>query len=134
MSDAQIFDDFAQLVTAFAAQSSPPIPVSYPAIPFTPPADALWLELTWVPNRSTEYGMDDEGPTLMQGLAQVSVCYRPGAGILGGLGVAEALINALPKGTIFGDARTEGRAWVSGVIEDPDRIAHPVTIPWRAMV
>lgn len=131
MSDEAIYDTFAGLVGTFAAGLSPALDVAYPGLKFDPPDTGMWLELTWIPNEPVNYGMANEGPRLLQGLAQVSVCYRPGTGIVDGLRVAGQVITEFEKGTTFAGVRVERRPWVANVIETPERVAHPVTVPWR---
>lgn len=131
MSDDLIYDGFCDLLAAFAAQFSPPLSVAYPGIGFTPPSAGQWLELVWIPNETENYGTADDDPSLLQGLAQVNVCYRPGPGIVGGLALAKQVIAAFGKGTEFAGMRVYRKPWVASVIEDPERVMHPVTIPWR---
>lgn len=129
MSEAEFYDEFATLLTTFAAARS--LPVSFPGVHFNSPDEGTWLEATWIPNRPLNYGMSDDGPTLLQGFAQVSVCYRPGTGIVDGQQLAGEVVAAFGKGVRFGDARVYERPAISSAIEDPERIAVPVTILWR---
>ncbi len=132
MNDDAIYDDFAVKLSAFAAQLSPALPVGFPGTGFTPPATGAWLEAVWIPNRTVNYGTANDAPSLLQGMAQVNVCYRPGEGIVGGLRLAGAVVEAFAKGTRFADiVRVYEKPWIANVIEDPDRVMHPVTIPWR---
>lgn len=131
MSDSAIFDAFAELLAAFAAGQSPALTVAYPGIGFTPPTAGEWLELVWIPNETQNYGIADDGPSLLQGLAQVNVCYRPGHGIVRGLALCDAVVIAFAKGTEFAEMRVYRKPWVASVIEDPERVMHPITIPWR---
>lgn len=132
MSDEAIYDDFCTKLSTFAGGFSPPLQVAFPGIGFTPPAAGMWLELQWVPNETVNYGMADDAPVLMQGLAQVGVCYRPGGGLMAGLQLAGAVVAAFPKGTRIADlVRVYRKGWVASVIEDPERLMHPVIIPWQ---
>lgn len=131
MSDDAIYDAFAGLVGTFAGQFSPALKVSYPGVGFAPPTAGAWLEVQWFPNQTQNYGLDDDGPSLLQGFGQVSVCYRPGGGIVSGLALARLVTAAFGKGTTFGGVRVYRKPWVSSVIQDPERIAHPVTIMWH---
>ena len=132
MKDA--YDDFGIKLDAFAAQFSPPLQVAYPGIPFTPPSAGPWLEASWMPNRSENYGISDDGPTLEQGMAQVMVCERPGQGLISTLDLDEQVIAAFNKGTMLGPVRVYVRPYAAAVLEEPERIAVPVTIPWRGFV
>lgn len=132
MSEASIYDDFCTKLSAFAAGVSPALGVAFPGIGFEPPSDGFWLEARWIPNETANYGTANDAPSLMQGLAQVNVCYRPGGGIVDGLALAGEVIAAFGKGTVFDDSvRVYRKPWVADVIEDPERVMHPVTIPWR---
>jgi len=134
MTDTEIYDAFATLVTRFATVAS--LPCSYPGLGFTPPtgADARWLELQWFPNQTQNYGMADDGASLMQGFAQLSACYRPGQGIMVGTAITDQIIAAFAKGTTFAGMRVERKPWTSSIIQDPERHMHPVTIRWRGFV
>lgn len=131
MSDDAIYDAFCGLLSAFAAQLSPPLAVAFPGVGFTPPTEGMWLELVWIPNETQNYGIADDGPSLLQGLAQVNVCYRPGRGIVDGLAMVNAVIVAFGKGTEFGTMRVNRKPWCASPINDPERVMHPITIPWR---
>ncbi|HDS1580483.1 TPA: hypothetical protein QEL15_002575 [Stenotrophomonas maltophilia] len=134
MSDTEIYDAFATLVGQFATAQS--LTCSYPGKGFSPPTGngARWLELQWFPNRTENYGMGDDGPFLMQGFGQLSACYRPGQGIMVGTRITDQIIAAFAKGTAFGGVSVQRRPWTSSLIQDPERIMHPVTIPWRGFV
>ncbi|MFB9112092.1 phage tail terminator-like protein [Xanthomonas arboricola pv. corylina] len=129
MSDTAIYDAFAGLVGAFAASIG--LPCSYPGIGFTPPTSGSWLELQWFPNQTQNYGMEDDGPSLMQGFGQLAACYRPGAGIMVGTQLTDQIIAAFGKGTTFAGMRVYRKPWTSTIIQDPERHMHPVTIMWR---
>lgn len=92
---------------------------------------ARWLELQWFPNRAENYGIEDDGPSLMQGFGQLAGCYRPGQGIMVGTQMTDQIIAAFAKGTTFAGMRVERKPWTSSIIQDPERVMHPVTIPWR---
>lgn len=132
MNDTDIYDAFAELVVSFATAQG--LPCSYPGLGFSPPATGPWLELQWFPNQTQNYGMDDDGPSLMQGFAQLSACYRPGSGIMVGTAITDQIIAAFAKGTTFAGMRVERKPWTSSIIQDPQRIMHPVTIRWRGFV
>jgi len=134
MNDTAIYDAFTQLVTQFAAGAD--LVCSYPGIPFDPPTGkgARWLELQWFPNRTQNYGLADDGPSLMQGFAQVAACYRPGQGIMVGTAITDQIIAAFAKGTKFAGMAVYERPSTSSIIQDPERVMHPVTIRWRGFV
>jgi hypothetical protein len=129
MNDTEIYDAFAALVGEFATAKQ--LPVSFPGINFTPPAAGAWLEFQWFPNQTQNYGMADDGPSLLQGFGQLSACYRPGTGIITGTTITDYIIAAFGKGTTFAGVRVYRKPWVSTLIQDPERIMAPVTIMWR---
>jgi hypothetical protein len=133
-TQGDVYNLFAERVALFAAEYSPALPVSYPGVPFTPPAAGIWLELRWFPNASLTRGISDASPAVtLVGIGQVSVCDRPGAGLAGGLSTADAVVAWFAKGTTLGVARVEVQPWVSAVLSEPDRTVYPVTVRWRGV-
>lgn len=132
MSTDAIYDDFCDKLSAFAGSMSPALPVAFPGVGFNPPSTGYWLELNWIPNQTVNYGLAADAPVLLQGMAQVNVCWRPGPGILGGMALAGQVIAAFPKGTVIGNTvRIYRKGWVGGDIPDPERVMLPVTLMWR---
>lgn len=130
--NSAIYDDFAVEVSAFAITLSPPLPVSYPGLPFTPPASGYWLEVQWFPNETQNYGIAFDGPSVLRGFGQVSVCTRPGTGLVKPMDLAGLVIETFDKGTRIGDALVYRKPWASSVIQDNERLMIPVTIMWQA--
>ncbi|WP_282254151.1 hypothetical protein [Stenotrophomonas sp. PS02299] len=54
-----------------------------------------------------------------------------GQGIMVGTAITDQIIAAFAKGTTFAGMRVERKPWTSSIIQDPERVMHPVTIPWR---
>lgn len=133
-TDAAIYSAFAVLVTSFAAGLSPPLPVAYPGIPFTPPTTGEWLELAWFPNETQNYAMDNAAGAVHSGFFQVAACERPGAGIMVGATLAGAVVSAFPKGTAFSGATVERKPWISSVLVMDEKLIYPVTVRYRSMV
>lgn len=129
MSTTSAYDAFGLLVADFAHSQG--LPISLPGIGFSPPERGLWLEAAWVPNATQNYGLADDGPSLHRGLAQISVCGRPGAGIMPLTEVADAAIAAFGKGTTFGGMRVYRKPYQSAPIEQPERLMVPVTVMWQ---
>lgn len=129
MSDYAIYEEFSAKVTAFAASVG--LQCAYPGVGFTPPTAGQWLEFQWFPNETQNYAIGDESPSLKQGFAQLSVCYRPGAGVRQGNERTDQIIAAFRKGTTFAGMRVYRQPWTNNLITDPSRIMHPVTIMWR---
>src|SRR5690606_2309395 len=113
-----------------AAEFSPKMQTAYPGIGFTPPSSGAWLELQWFPNQTQNYGVANDAPSFLQGFAQLSVCYRPGGGIVSGSALTDQIIAAFAKGTVIWQrVRVYRKPWTASIIQDPERISHPVTIP-----
>lgn len=134
MIEAEVWNAFSAAVTAFAVAASPPIPVIHQGVHGTPPDDGVWLETRFFPNKPENYGLPNQGPTAHRGMCQVSVCYRPGAGIVNGLEVGGAVVEAFAKGTALGRAKVNVKPSISSVLTQPERVSHPVTIPYLAII
>lgn len=126
-----IYDAFAPKVTAFANGYSPALPVAYPGLTFETPSEGAWLEIVSVRNGGEEYGMGNYGPADVMGFYRVNVCTRPGQGINTGAAIAEALADAIRKGTEIGPARIYQMPRISGPIQDDNRVMQPVTFRYR---
>lgn len=132
MSNDAIYQAFCTLVSAFADDKS--LTVAWPGMHFDPPASGQWLEVSWFPGPSRNYGTANEGPTEITGMGQVSVLSRPGQGIDPAMQLVDALIAALPKGTILDAARVETQPWASTTVVGDDRLSIPVTIRYRGLI
>ncbi len=55
-------------------------------------------------------------------------------GIMVGTAITDQIIAAFAKGTTFAGMRVETRPWTSSIIQDPERVMYPVTIPWRGFL
>lgn len=132
MTEADIWAAFSAGVDSFAAQVSPPLQVIHQGTHGTPPDQGTWLETRFFPNRTINYGLSANGPSEHRGFCQISVCYRGGAGIISGLEFANEAVEYFNKGTLIGPARVESKPYVSSVVVLPERISHPVTIPYSA--
>ena len=126
-----MYIEFCELVAQFATSRS--LPVLYMGRPSgaVPPDSGRWLEVRLYRNENIEYGVADDGPAPAQGFFRVLVCDRPGQSVVAATEDAEALSQAIPKGTAIGDAFIERRPGIGGPIEDDDRVLHPVTFRYR---
>lgn len=129
--DHDIFEAFFQRVSDNAT-----LTVAYPAVSFTPPENASWLELLVMPNRTTDYGLSTSGPVVHRGLLQVNVVARPDAGILEATTVAEEMLLLFAKGTQLGLARVNRKPYISAVVDDTQagKVYVPVTISYEAFI
>jgi len=130
--DAEIYDAFAAAVTTFAGLLSPPLPVAFPNVQFEPPDSGPWLEVSWFPNETQNYGIGNAGPSIHLGFGQIAVVARKGAGLAVPMDIAGAALAAFTKGTLLGPARIYRKGWISSVVQEPDRVMIPVTLPYRA--
>lgn len=130
MSNATIFNAFAVLIETFATNASPVLPVYYPDKELDPPAEGNWLEVRFFPNETQTYAIDDAGLTVARGFIQVAACTRTGEGPMAGLNLADAIVNAFPKGSTIGGVVLEVKPWQSAVIQEDHKASYPVTIPY----
>lgn len=124
-----IYDEFAVLVTAFAAAQG--VTVSYPAISFVAPDTGEWLELLVFWNGSENYGVGNGGPSIENGFFRLVVNSRS-QGVMAAQKLAEEVVTAFRKGTTFAGARVESMPSIGGPFQEDDKIIVPVTITWRA--
>jgi hypothetical protein len=122
---------------------SPALEIARPGIKY--PADGPdgkelpkppnYLRASFIPNR-TETLSVGKGKQMHQGILQVSVYWKVGAGYVKPLDVADRIIRHFAKGTrlVFNDVKVkvDRKPWVSGPLQEPDRVQFPVTIPYRS--
>lgn len=112
-------------------QNAPPI--AWPGINFQPPAAGIWFEALMFPNEPANLTMDGDKAEQL-GFFQVTVCFRPGTGVLMPMLAAEAVIDRFPKGLDLGPVKVRQRPWLAPTVTDDDRLFIPVTIPYRGIV
>ena len=125
-----IYDAFCTAVQAFASVLSPPLPVAWPNLPFTPPNSGLWLEVSWFPNGSSPVGLAFADDDWLQGFGQVAVCFPSKSGLTAGEEMADAIIAGIPRGTRFASALVYRSPSKMNPIQEPNRVTIPVTIMW----
>lgn len=64
------------------------------------------------------------------GFFQVTVCFRPGTGIVQPMMTAEAVIATFPKGTDLGPVKVRMRPWLAPTVTASSYLFIPVTIPY----
>lgn len=107
--------------------------IAWPGVNFTPPASGIWLEPDFIPNRGIDNGIPDSSSVAPQGIFRVMVVARPGGGIVGLTNAAQAVADALPKGTsISGLVRVSAHPWQQERVTDGDKIMIAVSIPYSA--
>jgi hypothetical protein len=132
--ESTVYSAFAEALNTFATQHSPPLAVAYPGVHFEPPSTGLWLEMRWFPNTTRDYGVGNEGPSLHQGIGQVSVHGNAGAGVPPMIELADEVIAAFSKGTTLGPGIVDRKPWQSAVLIEGGQVIVPVTVRWKAFV
>lgn len=113
---------------------SPPLPIAYPSITFTPPDEGMWLEVSWFPNDPQDPVWDNNGCVLAMGYFQVLVGYRPGYGQLPAMDIADAVATHFPKGTMLGPVPVSIAPSVAPQVVDKDKLFIPVRIRYRGFI
>lgn len=130
-SNETIYTAFCQRVVSLAQYYTPALSVAFPAANFTPPSSGFWLEVQWFPNETVNYGIGFDAGALMRGFGQITVCCRPGIGIVSPMSLADDAIAHFDKGTQLANAIVYKRPWASSIIQDPERVSIHVTIPYH---
>jgi hypothetical protein len=127
---------FAALMTKLAAfTASPVLPVSYPNVSFTPPANQRYIRAQFVPNTTNRVLIDTDGPHQHLGFLQVSVYWTKGQGEAGPRAVAAAIADHFPADlrlTSGGvSVRITARPSVRDLIIEDAAVQVPVLIPYE---
>ena len=77
-AESEIMAALFARVASFVA--SPALPVAWPNVAFTPPANQRYLRVQFVPNTTNRALIDSDGPHQHLGLLQVSVYWTKGQG------------------------------------------------------
>lgn len=97
---------FGAVLNTYAEGFSQPITVLGPDS--TPkPTSGFWLEYEFFPNTPVEYALENGGAYVANGYAQVGVGYVEGFTFALALEQAQALANAIPRGTALATARVD---------------------------
>ena len=117
---------------AMVAAKFPALPVAYPGVSFEPPSGAkYWLECDVFENKPIGTGLANDSRKIPRGIVQVTVCTRPGAGVVGLREMAEKVAASFHKGTVFsGNIRTNDHPEVLRRITQDDRIMLPVSMSY----
>ena len=129
----------AALLDHLAGLALSPAPaVALPGIAFPPAGQEKpesYLQVSFLPN-GTETLSVGNGRQMHQGILQVSVYWKAGVGLIKPLDVADRIIGHFAKGTrlVSNDVtvKVDRKPWVSGPLQEPDRVQFPVTIPYRS--
>jgi hypothetical protein len=128
----------AQLILEHAEAmviGSPALPIAYPDVNFTPPADGKYLRVDLFKNAPFWEGLSTG--RIDQGLLQVMVVWPRGEGIIKPAEVAALVLEHWSKGTrMFGSGtgvKVNREPWVASPIPSDHETEMPVTIPWVAV-
>lgn len=97
-----------------------------------PEAD-MWLTVLAFWNRSQNYGLGNDGPTIERGIFRIVVVSIAGIGIVKPQVIAENALQHFKKGALLGPARIDQAPdFEGGPLQYGDRCLCPVNIRWRA--
>jgi hypothetical protein len=129
--------DPADIASALLARCStldvgdPALPVAYPDVPFTPPADGKYLEVSIFYNRPAWEGL--AAGRMDQGLVQVTVVGPKGQGIPALMRLASGVIDHFPKGlALTNGVKISRQPYAASPLLDAADTRVPVTIGWTA--
>jgi len=115
---------------AMVAAKFPALPVAYPGLNFTPPAAGYWLEPLVFRNQPID-GANPSFAPLDRGVMQITVCTRPGNGIIGLTEISDQIRSAFPKNTQFSDGlKITATPYNLTVITEDDRIMLPLSMTY----
>ena len=117
---------------------SPALAVAYPGVQFPAAGQSKpdnYLAVSFIPNRTDTLSVG-EGHQRHQGLLQVSVYWKAGAGIVKPLEAADRIIQHFAKGTRLHHGsvtvQINRKPWAAGPLQDGDRVQIPITIPYTS--
>lgn len=114
------------------AANFPLLDISYPAVNFTPPNSGIWLEVTTFRNEPANQPLGNTRG-VDQGIMQITVCRRPGLGMIGLRDAANEVLAAYPKGYTFASYhRIVNNPYMLSLIVEPDKIMLPVSMSYSA--
>lgn len=127
---------FKALTDRAEGLSSLGLPISWPNVDFTPPADQKYLRVQYVPNTTTRQWIASEGRHRYQGLFQVSVFWPKGPGEHAPREVAGQVAAHFPCDLIMVEdtieVRVTERPHVADMLIEDAAVHIPVTAPFEA--
>lgn len=112
------------------------LPVALPNMPFDPPDDQRYLEVTHIPTATQRQWIDSDGVHRYIGMLQVSVYWSHGRGEIEPRDIAGKVIEAFPCDTILVEddvtVRITKRPEAAGIITEDYSVQIPVTIEYEA--
>lgn len=113
---------------------SPDLPIAWPDVAFTPPADGKYLRVDFLPNRPAWEGIN--AGRLDQGLLQITIIWPRHTGIITSREIAAVIMEHFRKGSKLTGlgvvVRFNREPWAAAPILEDSRTLTPITIPWVA--
>lgn len=135
-TEAQIYE--ALVFTLDEMATALRMPIAMPGVPYKPVIDQPYLVANVVPNTATLFGLELDSDVDFQGLAQVSVYWPSGQGLVKPMQVAAKVVAALAPGTRIArngiEVRINEQPTVSPVQVETDWTQVPIIARWRAFV
>lgn len=113
---------------AFATTSN--LAVAYENALFTPPANAVWLEESFIPVAKKPLGMANNDSDIHTGIYQVTIKAPVNSTKFKALDMADLLTTHFPKGLMLGDVRIDKSDIGIGINKDANWYSVPVIIVW----
>ncbi len=135
-TEAAIYEALVNYLDTMAANLS--LPIAMPGASFTPIISKPYLLASIVPNTAALFGLEFDSDVDFQGLAQVSIYWPSGQGLVKPLHVASRVVAALAPGTRINrngiQVRIDEQPSVSPSQVETDWTQIPVIARWRAFV
>lgn len=105
-------------------------PIAWPGQDFTPPDSGYWLEVTFLPNRGYDNGVNGNSTLIPQGLYQIAVASRPVPEIQI-RNVTDTVMAEYVKGSTVVDSIQISRHPYTGTMQsEQDRVRINITIEY----
>jgi hypothetical protein len=115
---------------------TPPLPVAYPDVDFTPPHSGMWLEAQMFPAPTEAVDIAHDGFNNYTGFLQVTVVAPEAGGALPPLEVAAQIMRWFRRGTVMEDGAATVTIfkppYASPTLQDRATTRTPVTIRYQA--
>ena len=112
------------------------LPIAWPNVDFTPPADGKYIAVSFMPNTATRVAITSGTPHRRVGLLQLSVFWPRGAGVYDPMAKADEIAAGFPADLILLGAGVRVRITKTPDIAGPlveDHAVHiPVTVSWES--
>ena len=113
------------------ATLSPPYPIAWPGTTFEPPATGAWLQPAVLPNTGLDNGLAPGDGVIEQGIFQVMVWTRPGAGLMGVNAIATSIAALFPKDyRIVSLLRVSRNPYITTIDDGGEKVGVMVTVPY----